>query len=205
MECRLSFNLNMNVNKSQLSPDRPNKRHASTLSDIVTVLLSLANVFMAWKGLCLLTNSPVPIVCVVSESMSPAFHRGDILFLWNRQGPAAVGDIPVVWFDGAPLPMVHRIIQTFEDSSGRYLAAELAFLLYLADQSISRLFLTKGDNNEVDDVSLYPGDRTLVSQNEVMGVVKGYVPFLGWLVIRFQESSWVKCFMYAVAVWMFFL
>jgi signal peptidase I len=43
-----------------------------------------------------------------------------------------------------------------------------------------------------DDVTLYPGDRTLVTREEVLGFVRGYVPFLGWIVIGFQESHWVK-------------
>lgn len=78
---------------------------------------------MAWKCLSILTNTPVPIVCVVSESMAPAFHRGDILLLWNRVSSVNVGDIPVVWFDERPLPMVHRVIKVIsevEAASGQY-------------------------------------------------------------------------------------
>lgn len=50
---------------------------------------------------------------VISESMAPAFHRGDIIFLWNRSKLVNVGDIPVVWFRSQPLPMVHRAVQVF--------------------------------------------------------------------------------------------
>lgn len=85
------------------------------LAAAVPILLPLSSTFMAWKGLCLLTNSPVPIVCVVSESMAPAFHRGDVLVLWNRASSVEVGDIPVIWFDGNPLPMVHRVVQVFSE------------------------------------------------------------------------------------------
>jgi signal peptidase len=53
----------------------------------------------------------VPIVSVISESMAPAFHRGDLLFLSNRSNNIRVGDIPVVWFPGRNLPMVHRAIK----------------------------------------------------------------------------------------------
>lgn len=66
-------------------------------------------------------------------------------------------------------------------------------------------FLTKGDNNELDDVSLYPGTRTTVSRDEVVGFVRGYVPFLGWLVIKFQEAFWIKYCLLTVCgmvVWM---
>jgi hypothetical protein len=37
-----------------------------------------------WKGLSVLTDSPSPIVVVLSGSMEPAFQRGDLLLLWNR-------------------------------------------------------------------------------------------------------------------------
>lgn len=82
------------------------------LAKSLPALLALSYPFMAWKGLSVLSASPIPIVCVISESMAPAFHRGDILFLWNRSC-VHVGDIPVIWFPGNPLPMVHRAIQVF--------------------------------------------------------------------------------------------
>lgn len=66
---------------------------------------------MIWKALIVITGSPHPIVVVISESMAPAFHRGDLLFLWNRQPWIHAGEIPVCWFPGNPLPMVHRAIK----------------------------------------------------------------------------------------------
>lgn len=53
---------------------------------------------------------------------------------------------------------------------------------------IRQWFLTKGDNNENDDVALYPNGRTLVSRSEVVGFVRGYVPKLGWFVIGIQDN-----------------
>ena len=55
-----------------------------------------------------------------------------------------------------------------------------------------QLIVTKGDNNEFDDVSLYPQGRAFISRDEVVGLVRGYVPFLGWVVIALQEVVWVK-------------
>ena len=51
------------------------------------------------------------MVSVISESMAPAFHRGDLLFLSNRSNRIQAGEIPVVWFAGRALPMVHRAIK----------------------------------------------------------------------------------------------
>lgn len=74
---------------------------------------------MAWKMLSVLTDSPQPVMVVISESMAPAFHRGDIIFLWNRQPTIKVGDVPVCWFPGRPTPMVHRAIQTHSEAEDR--------------------------------------------------------------------------------------
>ena len=58
--------------------------------------------------------------------------------------------------------------------------------------------MTKGDNNVLDDVSLYPGERTMVSRGEVVGFVRGYIPFLGWAAIGVQEVLWVKYILYSL-------
>ena len=52
--------------------------------------------------------------------------------------------------------------------------------------------LTKGDNNALSDESLYPVGRTSATRQEVVGLVAGYVPFIGWAAIAFQETAWMK-------------
>jgi hypothetical protein len=42
--------------------------------------------------------------------------------------------------------------------------------------------------NAADDVGLYPKGREFVRRDEVKGLVRGYLPFVGWLVIGFQDS-----------------
>ncbi len=41
----------------------------------------VSSALMIWKGLMVVTGSESPIVVVLSGSMEPAFHRGDLLFL----------------------------------------------------------------------------------------------------------------------------
>lgn len=94
-------------------PTKPTTQPTS--KSILTLLLLLTAPYMFWKLLCLITGSSIPIMVVISESMAPAFHRGDIIFLWNRSKLVNVGDIPVVWFRSQPLPMVHRAVQVFGD------------------------------------------------------------------------------------------
>ncbi|CAG8026549.1 unnamed protein product [Penicillium olsonii] len=137
---------------------------------LLSILLLATVPFMFWKALCVLTGSSYPIIVVISQSMAPAFNRGDLLFLWNRHPWIRAGEIPVCWFPGRPLPMVHRAIKSVR-----------------LDQ-ITQLVLTKGDNNEVDDVSLYPPGQLLVGREEIVGLVKGYLPYVGWLSIGLQEN-----------------
>lgn len=47
--------------------------------------------------------------------MEPAFQRGDLLFLWNRDQRAEVGEIVVYSVKGKEVPIVHRIVRTFPD------------------------------------------------------------------------------------------
>ncbi|KAJ5975806.1 hypothetical protein N7481_009513 [Penicillium waksmanii] len=105
--------------------------------------------------------------------MAPAFHRGDILFLSNRSSEVYAGDIPVVWFPGNPLPMVHRALNVMIDGNKQQI-------------------LTKGDNNPVHDRSLYPPGQSFVARKEIVGLVKGYLPFAGWFTIALSEYPWLK-------------
>jgi len=53
---------------------------------LLNFALVLSTAFMLWKTLSVLSDSHSPIVVVLSGSMEPAFQRGDLLFLWNRNG-----------------------------------------------------------------------------------------------------------------------
>lgn len=90
------------------------------LSSSLLALLILTIPLMLWKALTIITGSPHPIVVVISQSMAPAFNRGDLLFLWNRQPWITAGEIPVCWFPGSPLPMVHRAIKAITLDGMRY-------------------------------------------------------------------------------------
>ncbi|UYV66355.1 SEC11A [Cordylochernes scorpioides] len=71
---------------------------------------------MIWKGLMVVTGSESPIVVVLSGSMEPAFHRGDLLFLTNHKAdPIRVGDIVVFKVDGREIPIVHRVLKLHEN------------------------------------------------------------------------------------------
>ena len=68
-----------------------------------------------WKGLCTITDSPSPIVVVLSGSMEPAFQRGDLLLLWTRElvRETEVGEVVVYNIKDKDIPIVHRVVRKF--------------------------------------------------------------------------------------------
>jgi signal peptidase I len=74
----------------------------------------VSSALMIWKGLMVVTGSESPIVVVLSGSMEPAFHRGDLLFLTNyEQEDIRVGEIVVfkVILKRAKLSVGKKIVQ----------------------------------------------------------------------------------------------
>lgn len=132
-----------------------------------------------WKGLSVVTDTESPVVVVLSGSMEPAFYRGDLLFLSMPSGALKVGDIPVYKVPGADIPIVHRIIETHNAPDGQ------------------QLILTKGDNNESDDIALYNGARWMTRSNMV-GKVNAYMPYVGYVTIALNDYPKLKYALLAI-------
>uniref|UniRef100_A0A2K5TS42 Signal peptidase complex catalytic subunit SEC11 n=1 Tax=Macaca fascicularis TaxID=9541 RepID=A0A2K5TS42_MACFA len=117
----------------------------------------VSSALMIWKGLMVITGSESPIVVVLSGSMEPAFHRGDLLFLTNRvEDPIRVGEIVVFRIEGREIPIVHRVLKIHEKQNGHI------------------KFLTKGDNNAVDDRGLYKQGQHWLEKKDVVGRARGW-------------------------------
>ncbi|KAI9709741.1 MAG: Signal peptidase complex catalytic subunit [Bogoriella megaspora] len=145
------------------------------LSQTLNFALVLSTAFMLWKFLSVLTDSPSPIVVVLSGSMEPAFQRGDLLFLWNRWKDTKIGEIVVYNVKGKDIPIVHRVVRRF---GGGAKALRL---------------LTKGDNNAADDTELYAAGQAYLNRSkDVIGSVVGFVPFVGYVTILLSEYPWLK-------------
>lgn len=146
-------------------------------SSILTLALALGFHIIVQQ----LAQTRYPILVIKSQSMYPAFSRGDIVFLSNRTTDVHVGDIPAVWFTEQDQPMIHRIIRVWEES-----------VMFSQEQHNTTVFVTKGDNNDVDDMSLYPIGRSSVRRNEVLGFAIGYLPRMGWPALWLREVWWAK-------------
>ena len=155
----------------------------------------VSSALMIWKGLMVVTGSESPIVVVLrympyatrqmiysllplyifSGSMEPAFHRGDLLFLTNpSEEPIRVGEIVVFKIEGRDIPIVHRVLKVHETENG------------------TSKFLTKGDNNRVDDRGLYAPGQLWLAPKDVVGRARGFLPYVGMVTIIMNEYPKLK-------------
>ncbi|KAF8455047.1 hypothetical protein BDZ91DRAFT_852853 [Kalaharituber pfeilii] len=186
------------------------------LSQALNFLLILSTAFMIWKTISLISNSPSPIVVVLSGSMEPAFQRGDLLVLWNRDmgswagtggylgtgttdvedGSGGADEKRVGMKGGARIGEV--VVYNVDGKQIPIVHRILRRHVLLNDpadpDSKRRLaLLTKGDNNPTDDVGLYArGQFYLDREREVIGSVVAYVPFVGYITILLSEHPWLK-------------
>ncbi|WFD29705.1 signal peptidase I [Malassezia sp. CBS 17886] len=142
-------------------------------AQFVQIFHVVAMALALWKGLALATNSESPVVVVLSGSMEPAFHRGDLLLLTMSEKPIEVGEITVYRVPGTEIPIVHRVTETHADGHHR------------------QLLRTKGDNNDDDDIQLYKGSRYLRG-DQVVGRVKGFLPHVGYVTILLNDYPMLK-------------
>ncbi|TFK28650.1 signal peptidase complex catalytic subunit SEC11 [Coprinopsis marcescibilis] len=158
----------------------------------------IASGLMIWKGLGVVTNSESPIVVVLSGSMEPAFYRGDLLFLTNPPSEHyKTGDITVYKIPGQDIPIVHRVLETrnlpptvdVRQYTKRY--GRLTTQSKTSNQTDPQLLLTKGDNNQIDDIGLYQGIEWL-ERSHIVGKVRGFLPYVGYVTIAMNDFPQLK-------------
>jgi signal peptidase len=132
--------------------------------------------FLVYFILQVSLNTESPIVVVISGSMEPNIHKGDLLFVAgidaedikngtaeDKNGDIIVFDAQGLW-PNAPLePIVHRVIDKYQVGDTWY-------------------FRTKGDANVIQDAAPIPESR-------IIGVVIGGIPYIGWVKIILTESG----------------
>jgi len=109
---------------------------------------------------------------VISGSMEPVLHKGDIIIVDNNVNNIQVGDIIVyygTWSD-QPKNIVHRVIKVNKEDNG------------------TTTYITKGDNNltnpDPDPVIIYPNDLrykvATINKNPLI------IPKIGYISLLFQ-------------------
>ncbi|KXS13525.1 putative signal peptidase complex catalytic subunit SEC11A [Gonapodya prolifera JEL478] len=145
------------------------------LLQTLNFFMIIGSVFMLWKGWSLFVNSESPIVVVLSESMEPAFQRGDLLFLSMPNEPIRVGDITVFKIKGREVPIVHRVLTVHDEI-----------------ETGKQYILTKGDNNPGDDRVLYNHNQMWIHREDVIGKVQGFLPYAGMVTIIMNDYPQLK-------------
>ncbi len=135
--------------EERISRKRINRDNPLNILPVYAALLMFVGFVLG-----LFRNAPVAIV---SDSMVPAFSRGDVVvvrkFKISEAELLKKDDVLQYELDGRMI--VHRILRIKEDDQGQ------------------RTFITKGDNNNAPD--LKP-----VSESQIRGVVKYVIPKIGY-------------------------
>merc|ERR1711981_579640 len=136
----------------------------------------VSSALMIWKSLMIVSGSESPIVVVLSGSMEPAFYRGDLLVLTHyRNDPVVNGEIVVYRLNEREIPIVHRVIKRHENTE----TGEIKYL-------------TKGDNNQVDDRGLYAPGQKWIRPHEIIGRARAQCPCIGMVTIILNDYPMVK-------------
>ncbi len=100
------------------------------LRDVLEIVFAFIIAWIFYQGLAFATGTSMPIVSVVSESMEPVLHRGDLVFV-IKPNDLEVGDIVIYQKQGSQFTIIHRIIEKKEDG-----------------------YIIKGDNNPSPDAGI---------------------------------------------------
>ncbi|MFX1553993.1 MAG: signal peptidase I [Promethearchaeota archaeon] len=166
--------LKKGFNKKKLKEKESSSKKKIIIA-IILIIFAFSGSFLIYYILQITLNTTTPMVVVVSGSMEPTLHRGDLLFLQGKD-PATIkngtidgkeGDIIVfdahgLWINPPADPIVHRVIGKKYDNAW--------------------FFLTKGDANPSPDEAWVP-------ENKILGVVVGIIPYIGWVKIILTDSG----------------
>ena len=119
---------------------------------VYDIIFAIAVAGIFYFSLSFILGSRMPIVTVVSDSMTPIINRGDLLVTYHPKA-FHVGDIVVYRVESFGYPIVHRIIR-IEERNGE------------------RIYAMKGDNNPSED-------PWMVGEANIIGKVVFSLPLLG--------------------------
>jgi signal peptidase len=150
--------------------------HKKIIVAVVLIAVAFFGSFGVYFILQVALNTESPVVVVISGSMEPNIHKGDLLFLMGKDaedirsgtaldltGDVIVYDAQGLWIGAPQEPIVHRVI-------GKYLDGD------------TWMFITKGDANSNEDPEPVP-------ESNIIGVVVGRIPYIGWVKIFLTDSG----------------
>jgi signal peptidase len=133
----------------------------SLISTVAYVVFGIVLAFGINSALALALSTDMPVVAVESNSMVPAFSRGDILVLQGVPSEQLdIGDVIVFSPSPGRTPIVHRIVRLNPDGT----------------------FQTKGDAN----TGQLPFEKS-ITPDQIHGRQIAIIPLLGWIKIGMNE------------------
>ncbi|KDO26844.1 hypothetical protein SPRG_08135 [Saprolegnia parasitica CBS 223.65] len=150
---------------------RDKRRHPSKRWFIHFILRALSGLVL-WRGIVGLTCCESPAVVVLSGSV---YQRGDILFLGNSEPKIDIGDTVVFTVKDRDIPIAHRVLQVHTRNSDGV-----------------DFYLTKGDDNSVNDRGLYAPGQLWLPRGDIVGVVRASIPCVGMTVIFMNDYPLFK-------------
>lgn len=161
--------------KAPIKQEKETPLKRKIIIGIILLSLAFSGAFLIYYIMQIALNTDSPMVVVVSGSMEPNLHKGDLLFLKGKDAEdikngtieGKEGDIIVfnargLWIHAPSDPIVHRVVDKMYDNGW--------------------FFLTKGDANPNPDEAWVPETR-------ILGVVVGRIPYIGWVKIILTDSG----------------
>lgn len=134
----------------------------------------IVHLLMCFKVFAMCCGVEWPAVTVLSGSMDPTLSRGDALILYQPY-EFTTGDIIVFVIKNKGIPIIHRVIETHRDESGK------------------NIILTKGDHNRRHDAhGIYDHGQMWLKPEEILGKALVFIPGVGFPSIWLQETPGVK-------------
>jgi signal peptidase len=141
------------------------KKHRSYIIVAIVILGSLITHF----SMQIVLGTRQPISIVMSGSMEPVYHKGDVIFASGvdaedlKLGDIIIFDPSSLWDDAPQGLLAHRVINKIQIEGIWYVQ-------------------TKGDANTWAEQGLIPEDR-------ILGKVWGFIPGIGWIIAFLIETN----------------
>ena len=144
-----------------LKPKEEENRRKTKLTEINSSFITIPMTILLSILVVLVSGiSRYQMIAIATNSMIPVYERGDAI-IFEKIDKKYLQDDDIIVFKKDGKLVAHRIIKTKEDSSKLY-------------------FYTKGDANNAVDAEL-------VSEDEVLGVVRRVVKYLGYPTVLVNE------------------
>lgn len=166
------------ITKRSSKDHKEKKSNKKIIIAVIFISFAFFGSFLIYFILQITLNTPNPMVVVVSGSMEPNIHTGDLLFLRGVSDPSTIkngtiedktGDVIVydargLWVNAPAEPIVHRVVNNIVINESGY------------------FFWTKGDANSGVDEAIVPADH-------IIGVVVGDIPYIGLVKIVLADTG----------------